>query len=325
MNLEFNEIVRDSMTWFTDGVDIPAGLHAEARGHVRRRRRARMNWIATGTAVAAAAAVIVAAVGAGSEPRHPLAKGEPVKSGTAKGPGPSATIQTTAVVISRVERALTKAAASDPVAYTRQTSDGIRLFVAIPHGRPTEVHASVTRAWSRGDLQHVEFISGTGKLALSMETDIRSGKSVQTTISYPQRVWWRGTYQPPAPASPKLACTLGAINRTPAQWTREVRKLLSCGAAVAGYERVDGVNTIRLRLSSSDSRACAGADDQRRCQPQPVGWSGVMWADASTYLPVRLVSHGEHYGFQIDFGWLAPTGPNLAKLRQPIPAGFRHV
>jgi hypothetical protein len=325
MNREFKEIVRDSLTWFTDGVDVPAGLQAEARRHLRRQRRVRTSWIATGTAVAAAAAVIVGTVGAGSAQPHQVAKGGAVKGRAANDPGRGVTIQTTAVVISRVERALAKAAASDPVAYTRQTSRGIRLFVAIPHGRPAEVHASVTRAWSRGSLEHVQFITRTGKLALSMETDIRKGKSVQTTISYPQRVWWRGTYQAPPPANPKLACTLGEIDRTPAQWTREVRKLLSCGAAVAGYERVDGVKAIKLRLSSSYGRACAGANDKRQCQPQAVGWSGALWADASTYLPVRLVSHGEHYSFQIDFGWLAPIRANLAKLRQPIPAGFRHV
>jgi len=50
-----------------------------------------------------------------------------------------------------------------------------------------------------------------------------------------------------------------------------------------------------------------------------------LWADASTYLPVRLVSHGRHYGFQIDVRWPAPTKANLAHLHQPIPAGFRHV
>lgn len=88
---------------------------------------------------------------------------------------------------------------------------------------------------------------------------------------------------------------------------------------------MDGVNAIKLKLSSSYKRACAGASDRPQCQPQPVGWSGVMWADASTYLPVRLVSHGQRYSFRVDFRWLAPTAPNLARLHQPIPAGFRRV
>jgi hypothetical protein len=325
MSGEFDEMVRDSMTWFTDGVDVPDGIAARARRHLRRRHRTRMGWFATGTAVAAAAAVLAATAGGGSVPHHQEAKGGATKGFAAKGGRHSVTVQTTAMVIGRVDRALTSAAATDPVAYTRETTEGVRLFLAIPHRRPTEVNASVMETWSRGPLQHVEVVTRTGRLALSMETDLRSGKSVQTTVSYPQRVWWRGTYQPLGRTNPGLACTLGDIDRTPAQWTREVRKLLSCGAAVAGYEKVDGVNAIKLKLNSSYKRACAGANDQRQCQPQPVGWSGVMWADASTYLPVRLVSHGQHYSFRIDFRWLAPTAPNLAKLHQPIPAGFRHV
>jgi len=216
-------------------------------------------------------------------------------------------------------------AAVDLLAYTRQTSQGVKLFVAIPHGRPTEVRASVIQTWSRGLLERVEVVTGTGKPALGMQIDTRPGKSIQTTVSYPKRVWWRGTYQPPAAPKSELGCTLGQIDRTPAQWAREVRKLLSCGAAVAGHERVDGVNAIKLRLSSSCHRACASASDQRRCQPQRVGWTGGLWANASTYLPVRLVSHGQRYRFQVDFRWLAPSAANLARLHQPIPAGFRHV
>ncbi len=235
------------------------------------------------------------------------------------------TIQTTAVIVSRVDHALARAAARNPVAYTQETMRGVKLFVLIPHGQPEQVHGSVTRTWSRGPLQHVEVVTRSGKIAFSTETDLSSGKSVQTMVSYPQRVWWRGTYDAPTNATPKLACTLGEIDRTPAQWTREVRKLLSCGAAVAGHERVDGVNAIKLKLNSSYKRACAASNFQSKCQPQPVGWTGVMWANASTYLPVRLISHGQRYSFQLDFRWLAPNAANLARLRQPIPAGFKHV
>ncbi len=36
MNQEFDEVVRDSMTWFTDGVDVPAGRHLGQEGGRRR-------------------------------------------------------------------------------------------------------------------------------------------------------------------------------------------------------------------------------------------------------------------------------------------------
>jgi hypothetical protein len=239
--------------------------------------------------------------------------------------GHAAPIQTTATVISRVDRALETASSGRPVAYTRQTNHGVRLFLMIPHGKPIQVHGSVTSTWSRGPLQHVIVGPPSGKPAFSMVTDASSGKSVQTMISYPQRVWWRGTYQAPTTTKPALGCKLGAVDRTPSQWAREVRKLLACGAAVAGRQRVDGVDAIRLKLSSSYSRACAGSSDGGRCHPVPVGWTGTLWANANTFLPVRLVSHGRHFSFQIDFRWLAPTAANLAKLHQPIPSGFRHV
>ena len=122
-----------------------------------------------------------------------------------------------------------------------------------------------------------------------------------------------------------VGCSLDQVDRTPAQWAHEVRRLLSCGAVVGGHGRVDGVDTIELRLSSSYPRACAASSDQSPCKPQPVGWSGVLWANASTYRPVRLASHGHHDSFQIDFRWLAPNATNLAMLHQRIPAGFRHV
>jgi hypothetical protein len=318
MNREFDELVCDSMKWFTDSVDVPAGLAAGVRRNLRRRRRARIGWatgtaVAGATAVASATAMAVSTVGAGSLPPH--------RSEVSR----TMTVQATAVVVSRVDRALAKADAGELVAYTRETGWGFRIYEAIPHGRPAAVQASVIRRWSRGPLEHVQFTTRSGKVALSVESDTRSGRSVDTSVSYPQRVWWRGSYQATAPATPKLGCTVGQVDRTPAQWARELRKLLSCGAAVAGHRRVDGVDTIGLRLRSNYQRACAAANDQRRCQPQDVGWQGMLWADASTYRPVRLISHGRHYGFQIDFRWLPPTAANMAKLHQPIPSGFRHV
>ena len=318
MNQDFDELVRDSMTRFTDGIDMPARLVANARKQHQRRRRATIGWLASGAAVAGAAAVTATALTAGTvtagsgRPQHHAGSG-------------NQRVQTTAMVISRVDHALATAAAGNPVAYTRQTNHGVKLFLVIPHGKPTMVHGSVTSTWSRGSLRNVVVANKGGKPALSMVTDTSSGKSVQTIISYPQRVWWRATYEPPTSTKPAIGCELGAVDRTPAQWAREVRKLLSCGAALASRQRVDGVDTIRLKLSSSYRHACAGSSDGGRCQPQAVGWSGTLWANAKTYLPVRLKSHGRHFSFQIDFRWLAPTAAHLARLRQPIPSGFKRI
>jgi hypothetical protein len=62
----------------------------------------------------------------------------------------------------------------------------------------------------------------------------------------------------------------------------------------------------------------------------------TIWVDPGSYLPVRLVSHGQvqrvgngagngptPVTLTVDFRWLTPTRVNLAKLTAPIPAGFK--
>jgi len=314
MKQELDEQIRDSMTRFTDGIDLPPRLVADARRRHRHRRRAAIGWLASGAAVAGATAVTISTIATGTVAQrgghHPVGN---------KGP-----VQTTTMVITQVEHALATAASGNPVAYTRQTNHGVKLYLVVPHSKPIQVHGSVTSTWSRGHIQHVIVGPKNGKPALSMVTDTSSGKSIETIISYQRRAWWRGTYQAPTTTKPAIGCKLGVVDRTSAQWAREVRKLLSCGAALAGSQLVDGVDTIRLKLSSSYRHACAGSNTGR-CHPVPVGWTGTLWANAKTFLPVRLKTHGRHFSFQIDFRWLAPTAANLAKLHQPIPAGFRHV
>jgi hypothetical protein len=314
MKQELDELVRDSMTSFTDGIELPGRLIADARRQ-HHRRRARIGLLTSGAAVTAAAAVAIGTALTGATPRHPVPHPN----------NPGVQVVTTAKVITRMEHALSAAAAGNPVAYTRQVNHGVKLYVMVPHGRPIQVGGNVTSTWSRGHIQHVIVGPTSGKPALSIVTDSSSGKSIETTISYQQRAWWRGTYQAPTTTKPTIGCKVGVVDRTSAQWVREVRKLLSCGAAVAGKQQVDGVDTIRLKLSSSYRHACAGSSDGGRCHPVSVGWTGTLWADAKTFLPVRLKSHGSHFSFQIDFGWLAPTPANLAKLHQSIPAGFKHV
>jgi hypothetical protein len=324
MNQEFDEIVKDSMAWFVEEVDVPAGIAAQARDQVRRQRRARMGWIASGTAVVAAVAVAVGTLGtggAGSGPQHTAAKG-----GTTPAVGHGVTVQTTSVVISRVKRALARAATGSPVAFTRETSQGSRLVMFIPHVGPAELPSSaVTESWSRGALSNSEYLSRAGNVLFSQQTDNSSGKSVQTMANYSHRVWWNGTYDAPSATQPQAACTLGDTQLSVAQWTREVKKLLSCGAAFAGSQQIDGVKTVKINLSSTYKNACAASNYQNKCTPVPVGWRGTLWANASTFLPVRLTAKGQHFGFQIDFRWLAPTPANLALLNPKIPAGFRHV
>jgi hypothetical protein len=325
MNLEFDEEVKESMKWFTEDVEVPAGLAAQARDQVRRQRRARMSWIASGTAVAAAAAVVIGAVGTGG-PGAAASHHVAVKSGTHQ-VGHGLTVETTSVVIKRVDRALSKAATGNPVAFSRESSTGARLIVLIPHSGPVEFPSNlVAETWTRGALTRTDYVTPTGRVLFSQQSDTSSGQSVDTSVSYSHRSWWRGTYSVPAAAKPQAACTLGETELTRAQWTREIKKLLSCGAAsFAGYEQVDGVKAVKLKLSSTIKNACAASNSPGKCAPVPVGWNGVLWANASSFLPVRLMAHGHKFSFRIDFGWLTPNAANLVKLHPSIPAGFRHV
>jgi hypothetical protein len=129
MNQDFDELVRDSMTRFTDGIDMPSRIVADARKQHQGRRRATVGWLASGAAVAGAALVTATALTAGT-----------VAAGPAKShhhsAGGNQQVQTTAMVISRVDHALATAAAGNPVAYTRETGWGFKIDIVIPHGKP---------------------------------------------------------------------------------------------------------------------------------------------------------------------------------------------
>jgi hypothetical protein len=327
MNQEFDEEVKASMKWFTDGVEVPAGLAAQARDQVRRQRRNRMSWIASGTAVTAAAAVVVGAVGTGGTGGSARSVHHVAAKGGTHQVGQGLTVETTSVVIQRVDRALRKAATGNPVAFTRESSTGARLIVLIPHSGPVEFGSNmIAETWTRGTLTKTDYVTPAGRVLFSDQSDTSSGQNVDTSVSYQHRSWWRGIYSVPTVTRPQVACTLGETELTRAQWTREIKKLLACGAAsFAGYERVDGVKAVKLKLSSTIKSACAASNSPGKCAPVPVGWNGVVWANASTYLPVRLMAHGHKFSFLIDFGWLTPNAANLAKLRPSIPASFRHV
>jgi len=322
MSREFDELVRDSMQWFTDEVDVPAGLAARTRQRHRRRQRTRIGWLAAGTAVASATAVVVATATAGQ-----VAPSHPSTSQTIKA-------QTTARVISRIERAIAKTEVTQPVGYVRQTNWGAYINTPIPFMYPHNFRIKVITSWSRGQRKRAEGFTPGGRLVLGMETTTAPRTRRIVWINYPGRAWV-ATTTGRSPQRPD--CFLNVSDWTPAQWASQVRKLLSCGTVtVQGHQRVDGVNAIELKLHSRQVRYCIGqlpsARGPRRvirklyCEWGFAGWNGTLWVDPSTYLPVRLrpfAATGS--GERLDFRWLPPTAANLAKLHQTIPPGFRHV
>jgi hypothetical protein len=110
-----------------------------------------------------------------------------------------------------------------------------------------------------------------------------------------------------------------------------VRELLTSGTAtIAGRQRIDGIDTIKIILTSRTTPS----------SPEPT-WRQTLWVNPSTYLPVRMVSlpySSDGYPYMslpplavgpfteavTEFQWLPPTPANLAQLNAPIPSGF-HV
>jgi hypothetical protein len=320
---EFDELVHDAMKWFTDGVDVPAGLAARTRRH-HRQRRTRIGWLAAGTAVVATTAVVAASAAVGQ-----VSPARPSVSQTIEA-------QTTARVISRIERAIAKTAATQPVGYVRQTNWGVYLHTFVPFPHLHNVQVKVTTSWSRGQRKRAESFAPSGRLVLGMETTTAPRSSSSVWINYPDRVWWTTTTRT-SPLTPD--CFLNVSNWTPAQWASQVRKLLSCGTvSVQGHQRVDGVNAVELRLHARRERICEvvvqlppargtrRVSSKRHCGLASLGWNGTLWVDPSTYLPVRLRPFAAtRSGERLDFRWLPPTAANLAKLHQTIPPGFRHA
>lgn len=109
-----------------------------------------------------------------------------------------------------------------------------------------------------------------------------------------------------------------------------MRELLASGTAtIAGHQRIRGVDTIKIVLTSRFPLRA----------PQPE-WRQTVWVNPSTYLPVQMTtlpysSSGSPYmhfpplavgSFTesvTEFQWLPPTQANLAQLNAPIPPGFR--
>jgi hypothetical protein len=234
---------------------------------------------------------------------------------TAGSPG-TAPIQTTAYVVSRVSGAL---AATDTIGYStsRFSWPGAPAVITGP-----------ADTWQFGGRARV-FDTAAGQPATDLMWRAEGRSSVLTIIDYQNRTWTSTTIPPDQELTPTERNSLcsGAVqmlfgrdSRTAADWRHIIETGLKCGAfTVAGRQRVDGVDAIKL----------AG----HKTVPDTT-----IWVDPGTYLPVRLVSHGQvkqvgsgagnrpiPVTLTVDFRWLPATRANLAKLTAPIPPGFHKV
>jgi len=300
MSTDVEDLLREGMERFTADLHAPVGLTCQIAR--RRRRRFALRAMTGGVAVLAAGAAALAVIAL------------PRVNGTGQ-PAVDA-----AYVVRNVSDALTAAEPGTIAQMTVTTSGG-------PNGTTT------AEEWSNGEQWRSVTYSSSGQPVYDEGYSTKSG---YTLVSYPTKTWARQAglglpYAPfsGAPPSVKNGCgrALGAFpvlfrlglpgtstsaSSLPSTVAEALRTAVSCGTlAVAGHQRVDGTETIKL-TSRPDSLI-----------------SETIWVDPSSYLPVRVTvrSAAGHSPVQqtADFTWLPPSTQNQAKLRVPIPAGFRSV
>jgi hypothetical protein len=235
-----------------------------------------------------------------------------------------------AYVVKRVDGALS-AAEPGKVAQVKVTTRRL-----MPNGTTV---TTTGEEWSYGDQWRSVVDSSAGR---PVYDEGSSTASLYTVVSYPKRTWARqheagfpaAPAPLPTPASGPQGCepVIAALPvqflpgpagihlsaSSPAAVARALRAAISCGTlSVAGRERVDGIDAIKLTSSPDEP-------------------SMTIWVSPGTYLPLRVVvrstgGHGVFLGDQLilqqtaEITWLPPTTQNLAKLTVPIPAGFRQV
>ena len=315
------EMMREGFDRLTADAKAPAGMVGRALRHNRRRRIASLSAAAAGTAVAAAAAVItVTAV---------------VPQG-----GPAPRVQTIGYVTGRAQQALAAVAQAKAIEEVRATAgNGTFGFTVLnmalsqqqnPQGSAVlpgvlgSVKAQRMTSWFyRGLVLQQGFTAARNLVFTSSIGMVTSpaGKRVPAAYgaAYPARTRWLSPLIGPNGKLPRLTCAHAYPGAATPHLRATILKALSCGLfALAGHQRIDGVDAIKLIMKPSPG----------------LGFRETLWLDPSTYLPVRTSvaafwgSHGQVSRLIEDYQWLPPTAANLAALqaairRATIPARFR--
>ncbi len=294
-----------------------ADLHA-APDLVRklRGRQARRSWtirtaIATPVAAAAAAAILVTMPGQGA----PDPTQQPNGAQAQLQNGAQVQLESVAYVQEQTVKALGRA--SQYVIHAESTYRGGHYDRWIDRATQRYRHDAYTSEvpacpWPDGKPRAAEAEpSGkqtAGPVHLSQSHSVSGPKGNQTliTVNYDRKCWSkvRAPYEGDVP-----------LDITDAD---SVRKAIGDGTVeLLGNEKVDGVDTLHLRLTGPHSM-----------------YRIDMWVDSTAYLPVRETAargDGEKEPFldsttnTTTYTWLPRTGENLARLVLTPPPGFRQV
>ncbi|WP_027343955.1 hypothetical protein [Hamadaea tsunoensis] len=218
-----------------------------------------------------------------------------VASGVADRPGqitagrPAASAAPSMVDVAYVQANTVKAlaAASDSLVRAKGSAAAVGLF-------------ELTMDRSTGRFRSDGYRDGRKVASGGLTADLHT----MLLVNYENRTW---------SATPVTITPSGGIPKSPFSDPQEIRDALTNGKAVlVGNEKVDGRDTVHLRLSGHPSATGPGVD---------------LWVDATSYLPVRTayVMAKPATGMVLDYTWLERTDENLAALNLTVPAGFRRV
>ncbi|MBO0772597.1 MAG: hypothetical protein J2P35_14160 [Actinobacteria bacterium] len=323
MSTDVEDLLREGMERFTEGVRAPGGL-ARTACRQRRRRQAVRVAASCGTAMVTGAAAVAVTVGVTGSPAGTRA-------------------QTTAYVIKRVEKALLSQhlvfrgrTTSSYVFRGRAHSDGPAITWAYgPRNRFVEFTGNgCGPALPSGECSH----RPGSERYLSQGTARIGGKLTTVYVTYYNREWSRvpgPTRTGPASAcSSKGAIEISGLDNLPADWAAFIHSTLACGAAdVTQHVRIDGMDTTKITGKPVTVRLPANQARSLRQKYLRVRWS--LYVNPRTYLPVRMTGSnatfgGGKWGWEdsrsvTDVQWLPPTRTNTAQALVTIPAGFHQV
>lgn len=315
MSTDVEDLLRESMQRFTEGVRAPAGLAYRA-SRLRRRRRIIRGTLACAAAAATATAVAVAMTAAG----------------TVAQPGSSlAQARAAAYVVSRVKQAL---ASEHNVFVGRTLSDADEPSVTWAYGSHNRFEEFTGQGCGQvtasGDCTN----QGGSQRYLASGTALVDGKLTYAYVTYYDHKYSLSKlYSVPASACGKGSLGMGGPPIPTPHWSSFIHATLDCGAAkVTGHVRVNGQETIQITGKPVTVRLSPGYAKTVHEHYARALWT--LYVNPSTYLPVRMIGVTETFGgsgghtrFEsvTSVHWLPPTPANVARALVAIPPGYHQV
>jgi len=315
MKTDVEELLRDGMERFTEGVQAPAELVAEVSRRHRRQVAVRVSVACGGVAAVAAAAALVAVSLPGG--------------GQATGSTRPET-HTVAYVVSRVKQAL----AGEHRVFYGQTSSTYGPSVTWAYGPRSRweelTGSSCGHVLPNGDCTY----RGGSERYLAQGTARVGGKLTGVYVTYYNREWSLSPETVTASAcSTSARLAMGGPPIATNHWSSFINATLACGAAsVTGHVWINGQETTKITgrpVTVRLQQGYAKAVGEKRAR---VEW--VLYVNPRTYLPVRIIGSTATLGGPrastkdasvTDVRWLKPTTANIAKATITIPPGFQQV